>query len=72
MKLSKTQQELYDAMKRGVRVRYMILPVIRIVTAPDVWEHTPICYARGEYPRHIRPVGPRLGDHQVKFVRKKP
>ena len=49
--MSEANQEVY------------LVPIIRPINVIDVWEHTPSdYYRRGEYPRYIRPVGPRLGD----------
>jgi hypothetical protein len=45
------------------------VPVIDPINPVNVWEHTPLDYARGEYPRFIRPPGPRLGDHPWRWER---
>lgn len=48
----------------------MRVPVLRELNPVDVWEHTPLdYYKRGEYPRFLRPPGPRLGDFDTRPAR---
>ena len=50
-------------MSTGKQVRK---PIIRPINNIDVWEHTPLDYYRyGEYPRFLRPPGPRMGDFEL-------
>lgn len=52
------------------RFRWVQVPVIEPINPIDVWEHTPVDFYRyGEYPRWLRPPGPRLGDHKTKWKR---
>jgi len=49
---------------------YRRVPIVKPINPIDVWEHTPLdIYRHGEYPRFLRPVGPRLGDHETKWQR---
>jgi hypothetical protein len=44
--------------------RWIEVPLPDPINPVSVWEHTPAdYYGSGEYPRFLRPVGPRLGDH---------
>ena len=51
-------------------MKWIRKPITRPINPIDVWEHTPLdIYRYGEYPRFLRPPGPRAGDFDTEWVR---
>lgn len=54
-----------------MKQQWVRIPVPTPLNPVAVWEHTPLdYYGRGEYPRFLRPVGPRAGDHETRWERR--
>ena len=52
-----------------MKYEWVRVPIVDPINPADFHEHTPLDWRRGEYPRFIRPVGPRLGDHPWRWER---